>query len=202
LQQVMATQTKISDSINRQTFSKVSFMMSRPKLSKYFPSQSHINKMSFISKQVLPLSSESKRRVWKSSRKRSLKNLLLQVSLFIIPLVVATAAGAIVQDMGNGLNPDNLLDSFKTLHSEAASSHRHKRFPDFHGHNSSSQWPVKRVAEIPGDIVIGGLHMIHEREDAIICGPVMPQGGLQAWMSHNMINKNVYRPVIGQKRMI
>ena len=41
-------------------------------------------------------------------------------------------------------------------------------------------WPVKRVAEIPdGDIVIGGLHMVHEREDKQICGPVMPQGGLQ-----------------------
>lgn len=41
-------------------------------------------------------------------------------------------------------------------------------------------WPVKRVAEIPGDIVIGGLHMVHEREDLRMCGPVMPQGGLQA----------------------
>ena len=41
-------------------------------------------------------------------------------------------------------------------------------------------WPVKRVAEIPGDILLGGLHMIHERQDQLICGPVMPQGGLQA----------------------
>ncbi|TRY61184.1 hypothetical protein TCAL_17218 [Tigriopus californicus] len=41
-------------------------------------------------------------------------------------------------------------------------------------------WPVKRVAEIPGDLVIGGLHMVHERQDKLICGPVMPQGGLQA----------------------
>ena len=41
-------------------------------------------------------------------------------------------------------------------------------------------WPFKRVAEIPGDIVIGGLHMVHEREDQKVCGPVMPQGGLQA----------------------
>jgi hypothetical protein len=57
---------------------------------------------------------------------------------------------------------------------------------DFHGLNSS-QWPVKRVAEIPGDVVIGGLHMIHEREDAIICGPVMPQGGLQARMNFRFL---------------
>jgi hypothetical protein len=48
-------------------------------------------------------------------------------------------------------------------------------------------WPAKRAAEIYGDIVIGGLHMIHEREDAIICGPVMPQGGLQALMNQNWI---------------
>lgn len=31
-----------------------------------------------------------------------------------------------------------------------------------------------------GDIILGGLHMVHEREDTIICGPVMAQGGIQA----------------------
>lgn len=41
-------------------------------------------------------------------------------------------------------------------------------------------WPLKRVAEIQGDIVLGGLMMIHEREDRRICGPIMPQGGVQA----------------------
>ena len=41
-------------------------------------------------------------------------------------------------------------------------------------------WPLKRVAEIEGDLMIGGLHMVHERENKRICGPVMPQGGLQA----------------------
>ena len=41
-------------------------------------------------------------------------------------------------------------------------------------------WPVKRTAIISGEIVIGGLHMVHERENQRICGPVMPQGGLQA----------------------
>ena len=42
-------------------------------------------------------------------------------------------------------------------------------------------WPVKRAAEIAGgDLVVGGLHMVHEREaSALTCGPVMPQGGLQ-----------------------
>ncbi|KAF6210443.1 hypothetical protein GE061_013549 [Apolygus lucorum] len=41
-------------------------------------------------------------------------------------------------------------------------------------------WPVKKSAEIPGDVVLGGLMMVHEREDTITCGPVMPQGGVQA----------------------
>lgn len=33
---------------------------------------------------------------------------------------------------------------------------------------------------ILGDIILGGLHMVHEREDSKICGPIMPQGGIQA----------------------
>ncbi|KAK9507219.1 hypothetical protein O3M35_007126 [Rhynocoris fuscipes] len=37
-------------------------------------------------------------------------------------------------------------------------------------------WPVKRACEIPGDVVLGGLMMVHEREDTVTCGPVMPQG--------------------------
>ncbi|CAA9999959.1 unnamed protein product, partial [Nesidiocoris tenuis] len=41
-------------------------------------------------------------------------------------------------------------------------------------------WPVKKSAEIAGDVVLGGLMMVHEREDTITCGPVMPQGGVQA----------------------
>ena len=49
------------------------------------------------------------------------------------------------------------------------------------GKNRTYEWPDKRVAEIDGDIVIGGLHMVHEREDTqLTCGPIMPQGGLQA----------------------
>ncbi|XP_047362536.1 uncharacterized protein LOC124954133 isoform X1 [Vespa velutina] len=49
-------------------------------------------------------------------------------------------------------------------------------------HNSSitDQWPVKHSAVVEGDLVLGGLMMVHEREDSITCGPVMPQGGVQA----------------------
>lgn len=41
-------------------------------------------------------------------------------------------------------------------------------------------WPVKKVAEVQGDLTLGGLMMVHEREDKKICGPIMPQGGIQA----------------------
>ncbi|XP_054707445.1 metabotropic glutamate receptor 6-like [Uloborus diversus] len=46
--------------------------------------------------------------------------------------------------------------------------------------NYNITWPVRHVAEIDGDIILGGLMMIHEREDRRICGPIMPQGGIQA----------------------
>ncbi|CAD1477216.1 unnamed protein product, partial [Heterotrigona itama] len=42
------------------------------------------------------------------------------------------------------------------------------------------QWPVKHSAVVEGDLVLGGLMMVHEREDTITCGPVMSQGGIQA----------------------
>lgn len=42
------------------------------------------------------------------------------------------------------------------------------------------QWPVKHSAVVEGDLVLGGLMMVHEREDRITCGRVMPQGGIQA----------------------
>ncbi|KAL2750878.1 metabotropic glutamate receptor 2-like isoform X2 [Vespula maculifrons] len=41
-------------------------------------------------------------------------------------------------------------------------------------------WPIKKEAVIEGDLLLGGLMMVHEREDSITCGPVMPQGGIQA----------------------
>jgi hypothetical protein len=41
-------------------------------------------------------------------------------------------------------------------------------------------WPVKREAVVEGDLLLGGLMMVHEREDMYTCGPIMPQGGIQA----------------------
>ncbi|XP_065155230.1 metabotropic glutamate receptor 2-like [Atheta coriaria] len=47
-------------------------------------------------------------------------------------------------------------------------------------HHEVTPWPVKKEAVVEGDIVLGGLMMVHEREDSITCGPIMPQGGVQA----------------------
>ena len=43
----------------------------------------------------------------------------------------------------------------------------------------AAAWPLRRVAEVAGDVVVGGLHMIHERNAGLTCGPIMPQGGVQ-----------------------
>jgi hypothetical protein len=41
-------------------------------------------------------------------------------------------------------------------------------------------WPNKKEAVMEGDVILGGLMMVHEREDNATCGPIMPQGGIQA----------------------
>lgn len=63
--------------------------------------------------------------------------------------------------------------------------HRHRHGEALIEELSSSQpatipWPVKREAVLEGDLVLGGLMMVHEREDSVVCGPIMPQGGIQA----------------------
>lgn len=41
-------------------------------------------------------------------------------------------------------------------------------------------WPTKHESVVEGDLILGGLMMVHEREDSVTCGPIMPQGGIQA----------------------
>ena len=43
-------------------------------------------------------------------------------------------------------------------------------------------------AVVEGDLVLGGLHMVHERNEELVCGPIMPQGGLQAAEVRQLIN--------------
>lgn len=46
--------------------------------------------------------------------------------------------------------------------------------------NTTTVWPVHHAAVVEGDVILGGLMMVHSREDSITCGPIMPQGGIQA----------------------
>lgn len=41
-------------------------------------------------------------------------------------------------------------------------------------------WPTKKEAIMEGDLILGGLMMVHSRDDSQMCGPIMPQGGIQA----------------------
>lgn len=41
-------------------------------------------------------------------------------------------------------------------------------------------WPSKKEAIMEGDLILGGLMMVHSRDDLQMCGPIMPQGGIQA----------------------
>ncbi|XP_066253321.1 metabotropic glutamate receptor 2 isoform X2 [Euwallacea similis] len=59
----------------------------------------------------------------------------------------------------------------------------HHKIRHSHKHTTCGgyiQWPVKKIATVEGDLVLGGLMMVHEREDTCTCGQVMPQGGIQA----------------------
>lgn len=49
-----------------------------------------------------------------------------------------------------------------------------------HSDNINVHWPVKKEAIMEGDVILGGLMMVHSRSDSMMCGPIMPQGGIQA----------------------
>uniref|UniRef100_A0A1A9WGR4 Uncharacterized protein n=1 Tax=Glossina brevipalpis TaxID=37001 RepID=A0A1A9WGR4_9MUSC len=63
---------------------------------------------------------------------------------------------------------------------------------------ATSLWPVKHAAVVEGDVILGGLMMVHSREDTITCGPIMPQGGIQALEAMlytlDQVNKNQLLP--------
>lgn len=58
---------------------------------------------------------------------------------------------------------------------------RHKRkYHELDQEIESIHWPIKKEAVVEGHVILGGLMMVHEREDNMTCGPIMPQGGIQA----------------------
>lgn len=49
------------------------------------------------------------------------------------------------------------------------------------GEHGNFTWPRRELAvSIDGDIVLGALHMVHERSEDLTCGPIMSQGGVQS----------------------
>lgn len=49
------------------------------------------------------------------------------------------------------------------------------------GKNGNFTWPRRELAvSMDGDIVLGALHMVHERSEEHTCGAIMSQGGIQA----------------------
>ncbi|GFR19207.1 metabotropic glutamate receptor [Trichonephila clavata] len=40
--------------------------------------------------------------------------------------------------------------------------------------------PQRKAVEIDGDIILGGLISIHEKHENLFCGPLMPNGSVQA----------------------
>ncbi|XP_057668815.1 metabotropic glutamate receptor 2 isoform X2 [Diorhabda carinulata] len=75
-------------------------------------------------------------------------------------------------------NADNLMHTYNGLEtSSLTENHQHHHLRH---HHDEIPWPVKKEAVVEGDLIIGGLMMVHEREDTITCGPIMPQGGVQA----------------------
>ncbi|CAG9811685.1 unnamed protein product [Chironomus riparius] len=56
--------------------------------------------------------------------------------------------------------------------------HKRKYFEEMSGEHI--HWPNKQESVVEGDVILGGLMMVHEREDNATCGPIMPQGGIQA----------------------
>lgn len=74
-------------------------------------------------------------------------------------------------------NAENLLGNYRNFDPVAFTEthHHHLRH-----HHDEISWPVKKEAIVEGDLILGGLMMVHEREDSVTCGPIMPQGGIQA----------------------
>lgn len=72
---------------------------------------------------------------------------------------------------------ENLLENYRIPdHAALTETHHHH----LRHHHDEITWPVKKEAVVEGDLILGGLMMVHEREDSVTCGPIMPQGGIQA----------------------
>lgn len=74
----------------------------------------------------------------------------------------------------NAVNNQFIID-----YSNATSPNQHSMINN-NNNTVITTWPVKHAAIVEGDVILGGLMMVHSREDSITCGTIMPQGGIQA----------------------
>ena len=74
-----------------------------------------------------------------------------------------------------------LKHSVRHFHSKSLNFNHNNLFDDV----NDKKWPRKLRAYWQAfppktDILLGGLHMVHERHEERVCGKIMAQGGLQA----------------------
>ncbi|XP_039501915.1 metabotropic glutamate receptor 2 isoform X1 [Drosophila santomea] len=101
----------------------------------------------------------------------------------IVPTILPTLTSTESRIGGKAVPTPRLLGSgasAASVASEASVAQILAKSLDSPPPSSSSGWPVKHAAVLEGDVILGGLMMVHSREDSITCGPIMPQGGIQA----------------------
>ncbi|KAK4327259.1 hypothetical protein Pmani_002263 [Petrolisthes manimaculis] len=77
----------------------------------------------------------------------------------------------------------NINDNNNNIHTTTQTKIRTKRLTHQQSMATASlnfTWPTKKVVATEGEVMLGGLMMVHERHNDIVCGPIMPQGGVQA----------------------
>ena len=75
---------------------------------------------------------------------------------------------------------DKVLILFAVIASSAAGLGKEKPIV-YMGKHGNYTWPRRDMAvSLDGHIILGALHMVHERSEEKICGAIMPQGGIQA----------------------
>jgi Receptor family ligand binding region len=110
--------------------------------------------------------------------------------MYLVPFVVLLFSISSYVDLSFGYST-MLRDHFRHRHFDenngTSIKHghhvygRHKRkFQKLEQETELIHWPIKKEAVMEGHVILGGLMMVHEREDNMTCGPIMPQGGIQA----------------------
>ncbi|KAK8383376.1 hypothetical protein O3P69_019035 [Scylla paramamosain] len=96
-----------------------------------------------------------------------LPHLLLLTGVLLYLAAPARSYSTLGHELLDGLPLDGTRSLWRTRQSRAVA-----------GLNVT--WPDRKVVAMDGDLILGGLMMVHERHNDMVCGPIMPQGGVQA----------------------